>query len=245
MPNATANLLIGAGVFTAMYGIGVIFIIVGIIMQHRVSREKKYIITSGKPLSEPRNLKLIDSWQTIIFDIGSQGQKIRDDLLNTLKTALMQGANLQEENIWHWGLDGKVEKSQIVLMYNRGMAFLHIHPYGNDLYVGWETHINFGQWVEHDVASGRDKSTGAIVTLKSITPGWQGVNEYDVQDAISLGEWCHAQLVKTVKLIMKENKLDQEIDFKIIREERSGLTQQEEKKGGKKQGQFFGFTRSE
>jgi hypothetical protein len=225
--------------------IGSILILVGVIIQLIDFFEERYIITSGKPFSEPRNLKLIDSWQAVIFDLGSQSQKIRDELITKLKSSLMKGANLQEERIWHWGLDGKIEKKQIVITNNRGLAYLHIYPYGKDLYVGWDAHMNYGQWVEGEVASGRDKKTGQLVMLESISPGWQGVNEYDVQDAISLGEWCHAKLVKTVKVIMKEHKIDQEIDFTIIRENRSGLISRTQQKEGKKKGKFFEFKRKQ
>jgi hypothetical protein len=220
------NIILAIGYITAFIGVGVIFILIGVGMMIVVPLKKKYIVTSGKPYSEPRSLKLVDSWQSVVFSLGERYEEIKQQVLTKLNESLMKGSDIREEKIWYWGLDGKVERQQLVITNNRGIAYIHIYSYGEDLYIGWDAHMNYGQWVEKDVATGKDKTSGKMVKLKSIETGWQSVNEYDVQDAISLGEWCHAQVVKVVKLAMKEYEIDQEINFQILREARAGLTQQ-------------------
>jgi hypothetical protein len=51
-------------------------------------------------------------------------------------------------------------------------------------------------------------------------PGTQPTSEYDLSDLSCLMEWTHAQIVKLLKQIIAEKKIDQEIDFKIQRAER-------------------------
>lgn len=239
-PMRLANALFIIGFITVGNGIGVVLILIAIYLTISIALQKKYIITPGKPFSEPRNLKLIDSWQSVIFKLGPEFESIKKKLMSKLTGSLMKGCEIKEEKIWYWGLDGKIEKTQLVSTNNRGIAYAHIYPYGDDLYVGWDVHINYGQWIEVDVATGKDKETGKLVTLKSISPGWQSVNEYDIQDAVSLGEWCHAQLVNVVKLAMKEHEIDQEIDFQILRESRADLTNRQEPQGSKAKKSVFG-----
>jgi hypothetical protein len=49
----------------------------------------------------------------------------------------------------------------------------------------------------------------------------------DLIDLNSLTEWAHARIVQVLKQVMAERKLDQEIDFKIVRGERQSLLHEE------------------
>jgi hypothetical protein len=122
--------------------------------------------------------------------------------------------------VWYWGLDGKEEREQLVLVAGRGIVFCQIYEYGRDLYVGWDGHLNRGQWVEQTVASGIDKATGNPVGISRVVPGMQPTTEYDLADLSCLMEWTHAQVVKMLKQLIAEKRIDQEIDFSIQRAER-------------------------
>lgn len=98
--------------------------------------------------------------------------------------------------------------------------FCQIYRYGQDLYVGWDGHLNRGQWVEQTVASGIDTATGNPTSISRVVPGTQPTTEYDLIDLSCLMEWTHAQIVKLLKRLGEEKKIDQEIDFKIQRAER-------------------------
>ena len=56
-----------------------------------------------------------------------------------------------------------------------------------------------------------------------------------------LTEWTHAQVVMLMKQLMKELQIDQEIDFKIVRGERKGPADSNEKEpaGNRKLSDFF------
>jgi hypothetical protein len=117
-----------------------------------------------------------------------------------------------------------VERTQIVLTLRRAWVFCQIYAYDAELYVGWDAHLNSGQWVEKTVATGLDKATGDLTNVNTVESGWQPLSEYDLIDLNCLSEWIHARLVQLVQRLMDEREIDQEIDFKIIRGDRASAT---------------------
>ncbi len=95
-----------------------------------------------------------------------------------------------------------------------------------------------GQWVEKTLAQGLDRESSQLVKVNTVEPGTQQVTEYDITDLSCVMEWTHAKLTKFVKDLMEERKIDQEIDFKILRGERQKLSAPSESGGsqGKKVG---------
>ena len=61
------------------------------------------------------------------------------------------------------------------------------------------------------------------VAVSTVVPGTQSISEYDLIDLSCLMEWTHAQLTNLAKRLLEELKIDQEIDFKIVRGERQSL----------------------
>ena len=108
----------------------------------------------------------------------------------------------------------------------RGIVFCQIYQYGDDLYVGWDGHVNIGQWVEEAVVTGIDRATRKPIVLNAVVSGTQPASEYDVMDLSCLVEWTHAQVVKLLKRLIEDQQIDQEIDFHILRGERQTLTTQ-------------------
>ena len=87
---------------------------------------------------------------------------IRQRIVNALGTSAMLGdvgenRKFRAERIWYWGLDGKEERDQFVVTVGRGIVFCQVYGYGEDVYIGWDGHLNRGQWVEEVVASGIHK----------------------------------------------------------------------------------------
>ena len=108
--------------------------------------------------------------------------RIRDRFLKLLKNSPNEKFRSRIERVWYWGLDGKEEREQIVLTSGRGVVFCQIYQYGDDLYVGWDGHVNIGQWVEQAVATGIDRATRKPTVLKAVVSGTQQPSEYDVMD---------------------------------------------------------------
>lgn len=206
---------------------GFLLLLASITAMVELSRRRADVVSSGKPRAEPRQLHRVDSWQVVISGLGGQSALLRTRLLDQLATPPMEGLEARVENIWDWGLDGIVERDQMVMTLRRASVFCQIYAYGDELYVGWDAHLNSAQWVEKRVAAGVDKHTRKLMRVNSVERGNQPLTEYDVIDVNCLAEWTHARLVQLVKRLMAERKIDQEVDFQIIRGDRpkTGETQ--------------------
>jgi len=193
-----------------------------------IKKQPVYRLSTGKPEEEPRNLARMDSWQTVIEKIGYGGRNLTLELEASLRESMPQEIRIKNEKVWYWGPSGKVERKQMVVGLRRAIAFVHIYEYGDDLYVGWDAHVNCGAWSEDKVASGFSTIDGLPLQLYSVKPAWYGPNEYDIYDANFIIESVHAALTKIVRKLLKEFKIDQEIDFSIVRESRKDVMSTED-----------------
>ena len=229
----TMQLMPLVGQFVA---IGIVFLLV-----LRSRSRKTYVLTPGKPMHDPRVLRRFDSWQANIYGLGARASEIRAELLLRLNTRTGTEAqfSVAPERIWYAGVDGKVEREQIVVGYRRALAFVHVEAHGDDLFVGWDSHVNTGTWVEQTLASGIDRETGEDVVAKRVVLGMQTPNEYDITDTSFLTEWLHAVVTKLVRLKMAEHRIDQEIDFVIQRGSRESVLHGEGTAAGPARGRGF------
>jgi hypothetical protein len=222
---ASAGLLLVLGLITAVFGIGIFILALWVGLLIYLKRRKVLVRTSGKPMFEPRLLIRVDSWQAVVTGAGIDSQRIYQQFMATLANSPGAGFNARVERIWYWGLDTKEEREQIVITFGRGIVFCQIHPYGDDLYVSWDGHLNKGTWVEQSVKTGIDRATNCLTEIRAVTPGSQGLSEYDVTDLSCLIEWVHLRIVQIVKDYLARKQIDQEIDFQIQRGNRQNLTQ--------------------
>jgi len=218
----------GTGVAT--FG-GIAAFAAAIFVFRRVTTCPRLVRTSGKPLSEPRILRYLDSWQTVVFGAGGDSGAVKASLMSRLADGHQQRFACTVERIWHWGLEGKEEREQIVLQYGRALVYAQIYQYGADLYVGWNAQMNLGKWIEKKLASGVERETRVRVDLMTVESGSQTTTEYDLIDVNCLAEWTHAQITQVVKHYVKERKIDQELDFAIIRGVRKGIGDPEKRIG--------------
>ena len=195
---------------------------------------RKVVVNGGRPIAEPRTLRLVDNWQTVANGLGQQWQDVRDRLFRRLSEGVGFKIQSRLEDISYLTPDGIQERKQFVLTQGRGIVFCHVYPYGDDLYVGWDAHLNYGQWAEQAVAFGFDRTLGLPAVINTVVPGRARANEYDLIDLNSLTEWAHARIVQVLKQVMAERKLDQEIDFKIVRGERQSLLHEEKPRTAKR-----------
>ncbi len=206
--------------------VGPISAIIGFFLfRSYLKKRKTYILTTGKPLHDPRELIRMDGWQTTIYRLGPRIESVKAALLERLRASSETGIEVAPERIWYPGIDGKVEREQIVCTFRRAHAFLHLERYGDDLYVGWDSHVNGATWLEQTLARGVDRATGRPVVANRVVPGWQAPTEYDITDVNFLTEWLHAAVTRAVRLAMEEQRIDQEIDFTVQRESRKAALQ--------------------
>ena len=180
----------------------------------QVSRSANLVLSCSTTRGRPCSLALQGAFRSCAPDSTLSCETHRFEVLR---------AALRTSNI---ALDSVEEREQIVLTAGRGIIYCQLYEFGADLYVGWQSFLNRGRWIESPVSSGVDRATGKRVEVKTVVPGTQALSEYDVMDLNCLTEWTHAQLVSLPRQLMKELQIDQEIDFKIIRGERSALNEQ-------------------
>ena len=195
-------------------------VLVGILNAHR----RRLIWSSGRPQADPRIMLRMDSWQALLIGLGAERDAVHDAVVAELKSNADASWSVAEEKIWYWGLDGKEERQQTVVSFRSALAFLHFTAYGSDLYVAWDAHINRGTWTEKPVGRGTSAETGALCEVHTIAPAHRTVSEYDVSDANCVLERVHAVITRVLRRKLAEHRLDQEIDFNIVREQRAGLT---------------------
>ncbi len=192
----------------------------------RKRKRRTYVLTSGKPMSDPRSLRWMDSWQVSIGQLGPQASTVLEGIIKRLNSGGPEGATVGVERIGYWGTDSWLEREQIVVRHRRALGFVHVTGYGDVLYVAWEVHLNSASWVEQTLTSGLDSISKLPVVANRVVAGSFRLNEYDVSDSNFLAEWMHEAVKREVKLRMAEQKVDQEIDFTVQRESRKDALSQ-------------------
>lgn len=177
------------------------------------------------PDVEPRILRLVDSWQVLIGDLGGDWNEVQLDFFSRVRNAQLPKLRHRVEKLWYHSPRGIEEREQIVIEHGRAMLFVHIYRYGDDLYAGWDAHLNRGAWAETRVAYGIDRGLAKPTSVNSLTSGSLPNSEYDLVDANTLIEWTHLQITQVLKHFMALRNIDQEIDFKIQRGQRQGLAE--------------------
>ncbi len=190
-------------------------------------RRPKLVRSSGKPAREPRQLLTGDLWHTVLFGIGGEVQYLKERFFDQLQGAAQNTFRFSSEKISYRGLDDLEEREQIAISMGRALVYCQIYQYQDDLYVGWDGHLNMGQWEERNIASGIDRETGLPAVITVVTPSFQTVSEYDLADLNFITEWIHAHLVNLLKQLIAEKHIDQEIDFHIIRGDRSQFAERQ------------------
>jgi hypothetical protein len=184
-------------------------------------KRRTYVLTSGKPQTDPRSLRWMDSWQGSIPKLGSLELTVKKGIIERLLGSGPENTKVEIERIGYWGTDSWVEREQVVVTHRRAIGFVHVEAYGDALFVAWESHLNSASWVEQELAAGVDRETGLDVVANRVVSGIHRINEYDVSDSNFLSEWIHEAVKREIQLRMVEHKIDEEIDFTVQRESRT------------------------
>ena len=151
----------------------IIYLPVGLVkslyrISHRLvkGRSTNYKVTMGKPYYEPRSLFKLDSWQTVVLKSAKEKENIIKELEEKLIALNIEETNfvVKREKIWYWGINGKEEREQLTCSFNRTYVFVHIYPYGEDLYIGWDANLNYATWEEYYVTDAY--TNGKIKNIK-------------------------------------------------------------------------------
>lgn len=186
-------------------------------------RRPTYTLTAGKPFSDPRELRWMDSWQATVAGLAGVTAQLNEGIVNRIRRGAPAELGVGVERFGYWSVDGQVERDQLAVSYRRALGFVHVVAYGDHLYVGWECHLNAAAWAEETVARGVDRVSGNNVHANRVVYGVQQLNEYDLADANFLSEWLHEAVKRELQLQAADRKIDLEIDFTVQRESRKSV----------------------
>ena len=96
--------------------IGIVLVLLGYYIN---KRQQTHILTTGKPLADPRALLWMDSWQASIAKLGPSATNIQQRLLLRLEAETSMNNEIKVESIGYWGVDDWVEREQIVVVHRR------------------------------------------------------------------------------------------------------------------------------
>jgi len=223
-----------------MFLTGVALVGISIVLARR---PKHAVSVIDRPTIPPRYLIMLDSWHAVIPDLGPMSGDLFGKIFSKLSGLGAAGVTAEVERYGFRTPNGFDERDRIVVSKGQGVAHIHVYDFGKDLFVGWDSYANWAQWQETPAISAR-RDAGVITEYRSLEPGVYIPNQFDLIDLNSLAELVHRDITRLVKAAMEEHKIDQEIDFSIIRGDRDRvldsanfdrLSKQTERQGQAKQ----------
>ncbi len=182
-------------------------------------RRKRAVYTASQPVVPPRDLGLVDSWHAVVAGLGRDWEDVKRRLVASLAAGKSMGAECRPEIYGYRTPNGYEERERLVISKGQGLVHLHIYPFGDDMFVGWQACLNWARWAETAPVATR-VADGLETQFVEIRPGGYIPNQFDLIDLNSLSEFVHRRLERELKAILKEKAIDQEIDFQIIRGDR-------------------------
>jgi hypothetical protein len=170
-------------------------------------------------LRTPRREFLIDSWHVSVPDGGVDFEAFRQRIY---RAATPDDPQIEASREVHQNATPRSFEERERLVLSKGQATLHVHvyPFGKDAFVGWDNHLNWMRWAEGNTVSStvKDKRT---VQCKALDVGVHIPTEFDLIEANALSETAHRRVVEEIKAFLKERQIEADLDFKIIRGDRS------------------------
>jgi hypothetical protein len=195
--------------------------VAGLIVTFFLVRRRRHAVhVTDQPTVPPRNPGMVDSWHAVVAEIGRDFAAARDRLVATLKAEEgVAGLTCQMETYGYRTPNGYEERERLVV--SKGQCFVHVHiyPFSDDLFVGWDAYLNWAKWDETAPVS-RKAQSGMTIEFRELRQGFYVPNQFDLIDLNSLSELVHRRLEREIKAMIKERGIDQDIDFRIIRGDR-------------------------
>ncbi|MEX0955042.1 MAG: hypothetical protein WDZ83_07515 [Rhizobiaceae bacterium] len=204
-------------------GLGGLLILVAAVMAILAvvvaSRRKQVISVIDRPAISPRHLLLVDSWHAVIPELGGAADELQRKIVDKLRALSGAGITTEVERYGYRTPNGFDERDRIVVSKEQSVAHIHIYRFGGDLFIGWDSYLNWARWVETGAISARREGR-VRVEYRGLQTGIYIPNQFDLIDLNSLAEVVHRSVTTIIKAAMDEHKIDQEIDFTIIRGDR-------------------------
>ncbi len=193
--------------------VGFALLVAGLII---MARRQKVVAVIDRPNIPPRSLSLVDGWYAVIPDLGEKLDDVRRRIADKLKAVGGTALSVEEETYTFRSPNGHEMRQRLVVSKGQGVGHVHIYRFGPDVFVGWDSYMNWAKWGETSAVSSRSTNR-QVMEFRSLQEQLYIPSQYDLIDLNALGEVMHRVVTDEVKLLMKENDIDQEIDFQIIR----------------------------
>ena len=184
-------------------------------------RHRRPIVHSipRQSLRTPRREFLLDSWHVSVPEAGVEFEAFRQRIY---RAATLDDPQIEASREVHQNATPRSFEERERLVLSKGQTTLHVHayPFGKDAFVGWDNHLNWMRWAEGNTVSStvKDKRT---VQCKALDVGVHIPTEFDLIEANALSETAHRRVVEEIKAFLKERQIEADLDFKIIRGDRS------------------------
>ncbi len=177
-----------------------------------------------QPTRTPRRELRIDEWHVSVPGAGNRFSEFRERIVRAIQAADPAIACNAEvhERLTPQGIEARER-----LVLSKGQATLHVHvyPYAEDVFVGWESHINYLRWSEGRIVASTIRN-GTKVNYRDLDVSVHLPTDFDLIDIDMLAETTHRRLVQEIKQFLKEAEIEADLDFTIIRGDRSSSTLQ-------------------
>lgn len=167
---------LGQGVTLSI--IGIMFIAMAVIAS--VLR-KKIVAVPTQPTVAPREPLMVDTWNTVVLGLGLDGDAIKRRLTAKLGDVCQAGAECAPEVYNYRTPNGYEEREQLVISKAQSLVYVHVYRFGNDLYVGWQAHLNCAAWSETKPVS-TVAGDGLEIEYRELRPGYYSPQEFDLID---------------------------------------------------------------
>jgi branched-chain amino acid transport system permease protein len=198
--------------------VGTMVLFVLMLMRARNFRRLDWV--TPRPRDGPRRLGHVDGWHAVLVGLGDDSGRLETSLIESLGRTAGGLLAIRREPYGYRKPNGYEERERLVVSRDQGHVHVHFHRMGDDLFVGWQAHLNWAQWSETAPVTYVHASSG-VTAFRDIRPSWRYPDEFDLIDLNSLSAVLHGSLELEIKKVLAARFSDQEVDFEVFRGDRA------------------------
>lgn len=169
-------------------------------------------------------------WNALLPELAPQQQQVAAEVRRRLEERARGGIKVYEKDVVQWGgYQLKEVRRQLVVELRRAKAYVGVYAYGNDLYLRWDSHLNWQTWLlqrfPYTSAVGYRFSSHllswAVPRFLEVPDVYEyaltssRVTDYDWADADAIQDLVHEVLTDIVRGLKERYKIEKEIDFEM------------------------------
>jgi branched-chain amino acid transport system permease protein len=221
---AACALLVGSLAFQqaltpVALALGALVMLFAVLVPASARYHRYYDWVVPQPREAPRHLGHVDSWHLVLVGLGSDAESLKQCFIAKIKEAPPDLLVIRSETYSFRAPNSCEVRERLVVSHRQGYVYIHIYQLANDLFVGWQGHLNWAQWTETSPYTIVDSGCHSIA-FRDIKPSQYYPSEFDLMDLNSLSAVVHQAVEHAVKSILTKYSVDSAIDFEVIRSDR-------------------------